>query len=155
MNRKGFVHKLASLLDSKNVQPQKRTSMSYLEIKHTHTHTGFFSAGRLCLTLEKFVMPENMYLCLWAKAKCYRETKIPYLLSLGKWIIEGCASRKIIKRPNWFCRMSSRFGLWNESQGPLFLTLGRHLSSLTPLYSSIWKSRIIPAAYLTLRDMWG
>lgn len=126
--------------------------MSYLEIKHTHTHTkGFFSAHiELCLTLEKFVMPENMYLCLWAKANVIEKQKY-HIFCL--W--ENESLRVVLQKDHQKTKLILQnefweFGLWNESQGPLFLTLGRHLSSLY-LYSSIWKSRIIPAAYLTLK----
>ena len=90
-----------------------------------------------------------MYLCLQAKANAIEKQKY-HIFCL--W--ENELLRIVLQKDHQKTKMTLQnefweFGLWNGSQGPLFLTLGRHLSSLY-LYSSIWKSRIIPAAYLTL-----
>lgn len=93
-------------------------------------------------------MPANMYLCLWAKANAIKKQKYHIFClwenELSRTVKDHQKTKMILQNEFW------EFGLWNGSQSPLFLTLGRHLSSLY-LYSSIWKSRIIPAAYLTLK----
>lgn len=73
---------------------------------------------------------------------------------------QGFCFRKIDRRPMWFCRVRSPSlgcGLQVGScvslvlafiPGPCLWPQARHLSSLY-LYSSIWKSGIILAAYLT------
>lgn len=118
---------------------------------NTHTHKSLLFCPHWALLNSRKVCHACKYVSLpLSQSKCYRETKIPHLLSLGKWIVEDCASERSSKDQNNSANESWEFGLWSGSQSPLFLTLGKHLSSLY-LYSSIWKSRIIPAAYLTLK----
>jgi hypothetical protein len=73
----------ALLLDSKSVQPQKRTSMSFLKIKHTSQV--FFSAYvEHCLTVEKFITPEKYVLLPLIQSKCSIRIKMLYCLYLVK-----------------------------------------------------------------------
>lgn len=125
MNRKGFVHKLCLTVGFKECSAPERTSINYLEIKHTHTQKASFCPHWALLNSKKFVMPENMYLCSWAKANVMREVKARHFVL--EWL-SGCAEKDHIKRPNWFCENEFwELGLWMRASS-LSWILGRHLS---------------------------
>lgn len=137
MNRKGFVHKLCLTVGFKRMFSPRKEHQCLTWKLNTHTHTKASFCPHWALLNSRKVCHAWKYVSLpLSQSKCYRETKIPYLLSLGKWIVRVVLQKDhqkiklILQNEFW------EFGLWNESQGPLFLTLGRHLSSLY-LYSSI------------------
>lgn len=129
----------ALLLDWKSVQPQKRTSMSYLEIKHIHKRLLHCPCWVL-LTVGKFIVPENMYLCLWSKASATEEQRYTFCLRKNE------LSRILLQRDQQKTHMILqseifKFGLWISSllgaclySRALFVTSGEALKLFVPLF---------------------
>ena len=148
VNRRVLFTGSALLLDSKSVQPQERTSMCYLELKHTYKMLLFCLHWALLNCRNSSSCPKICIFAFDPKQVLYRNKDIISSV-FGKMNCQRLCFRKINKKPQWFhgvrsqsldCGLES--GPWavlvlSSITSPCLGPQTKHLHSLY-LHSSIW-----------------